>query len=32
MDNKFLQRYGFRAINEENYITKNYLLVNQLFH
>ena len=27
MDNKFLQRYGFRAINEENYITKDYLLV-----
>ena len=27
MDNKFLQRYGFRAINEENYITRDYLLV-----
>ena len=27
MDNKFLQRYGFRAINEENYITGDYLLV-----
>ena len=27
MDNRFLQRYGFRAINEENYITKDYLLV-----
>ena len=27
MDNKFLQRYGFRAINEENYITKDYLLI-----
>ena len=27
MDNKLLQRYGFRAINEENYITKDYLLV-----
>ena len=27
MDNKFLQRYGFRAINEENYITGEYLLV-----
>ena len=27
MDNKFLQRYGFRAINEENYFTKDYLLV-----
>ena len=22
MDNKFLQRYGFKAINEENYIIK----------
>ena len=27
MDNRFLQRYGFRAINEENYITRDYLLV-----
>ena len=27
MDNKFLQRYGFRALSEENYITKDYLLV-----
>ena len=27
MDNRFLQRYGFRAINEENYITGDYLLV-----
>lgn len=27
MDNRFLQRYGFRAINEENYITKDYLLI-----
>ena len=27
MDNEFLQRYGFRAINEENYITGDYLLV-----